>query len=225
LDPLDRTFLAQTGRACRAAVAGSGLPRAGTRAEVLGKSVWVVTHRLREFVGSVERLAWAKESGCPWIAWICELRRSGRASGGDTVGSGAQLPMGHEDVRLAAYLGHLEVLKWARKHGCPWDFWTCFHAAAGGHLEVLQWAREHDCPWDYSICHTAALNGHLRCCSGRGSTGARESSGTGSIPGTTPRLTHGCWRNRRTTASSRTHMSPTRRRQIPVGGSRPTVAS
>jgi len=37
LDPIDLTFLAQTGGACRAVVAASDLPRAGTREEVLGK--------------------------------------------------------------------------------------------------------------------------------------------------------------------------------------------
>jgi hypothetical protein len=48
LDPIDRTFLAQTRGACRAAVAASDLPRAGTRRVVLGRSVWVVTHTLGE---------------------------------------------------------------------------------------------------------------------------------------------------------------------------------
>ncbi len=41
----------------------------------------------------------------------------------------------------AAHGGHLEVLKWARTHGCPWDARTCANAAYGGHLKVLQWAR------------------------------------------------------------------------------------
>ncbi len=34
MDLIDRTFLAQAGGACRAAVAASGLPREGTRREV-----------------------------------------------------------------------------------------------------------------------------------------------------------------------------------------------
>ena len=42
----------------------------------------------------------------------------------------------------------MEVLQWAREHGCPWDANTCNAAAAGGHLEVLKWAREQGCPWD-----------------------------------------------------------------------------
>jgi hypothetical protein len=48
----------------------------------------------------------------------------------------------------AARGGHLEVLKWARENGCPWDEKTCAHAARGGHLKVLKWARENGCPWD-----------------------------------------------------------------------------
>jgi hypothetical protein len=42
--------------------------------------------------------------------------------------------------------GHLHVLQWARDHGCPWDEWTCAHAAYGGHLHILQWALENGCP-------------------------------------------------------------------------------
>ncbi|KAK3240147.1 hypothetical protein CYMTET_50003 [Cymbomonas tetramitiformis] len=61
----------------------------------------------------------------------------------------------------AAGGGHLEVLQWAREHGCPRDARTCAFAAGGGHLEVLQWAREHGCPWDASTCHGAAGGGHL----------------------------------------------------------------
>ena len=44
--------------------------------------------------------------------------------------------------------GHLEVLKWLRANGCPWDKWTCAWAAGGGHLEVLQWAISNGCPYN-----------------------------------------------------------------------------
>jgi len=57
--------------------------------------------------------------------------------------------------------GQLEVLKWARKNGCPWGKWTCITAVQNGHLEVLKWARENGCPWDEDICSHAAQNGHL----------------------------------------------------------------
>ncbi|KAK3289193.1 hypothetical protein CYMTET_3354 [Cymbomonas tetramitiformis] len=64
--------------------------------------------------------------------------------------------------KQAASQGNLEVLQWAREHGCPWDASTCQYAAAGGHLEVLQWAWEHGCPWDASTCYgAAAAGGHL----------------------------------------------------------------
>jgi len=66
--------------------------------------------------------------------------------------------------RLCAYAaggGHLEVLKWARGEGCPWNERTCAAAAEGGHLEVLKWARARGCPWDEDTCLYAALNGHL----------------------------------------------------------------
>jgi hypothetical protein len=62
---------------------------------------------------------------------------------------------------LAAWGGHLEVLKWARENDCPWDEWTCMRAAEGGHLEVLKWARENGCPWGVETCAWAAQGGHL----------------------------------------------------------------
>lgn len=60
---------------------------------------------------------------------------------------------------LAAEGGHLEVLKWARHEGCPWDGLTCAYAARGGHLDVLKWATENGCPWDQRTLEWAAENG------------------------------------------------------------------
>jgi hypothetical protein len=134
LDPIDRSFLAQAGSTCRTAVANSDLPREGTRRVELGRAEWVVRHKISEFCTSIERLAWAKASGCPWIARTC---------------------------MMAAQGGRLEVLRWARENDCPWNVWTAAHAAAGGHLKVLQWARAHDCPWTEWICYRAARGGHL----------------------------------------------------------------
>jgi hypothetical protein len=54
--------------------------------------------------------------------------------------------------------GHLEVLKWLREIGCPWDEKTCSHAAEGGHLEVLKWLREIGCPWDEETLVSAITN-------------------------------------------------------------------
>jgi len=71
------------------------------------------------------------------------------------VGAGARLPVGRIDARGAAARGHLEMLEWAREHGCPWKedidvdpyLDCCALAAGGGHLEMLRWLREHGCPW------------------------------------------------------------------------------
>ena len=53
------------------------------------------------------------------------------------------------------------MLQWAHEHGCPWDEYTCYNAAAEGHLSTLQWAHEHGCPWNWFTCASAALGGHL----------------------------------------------------------------
>ena len=57
---------------------------------------------------------------------------------------------------LAAVGGHLEVLKWARENGCPWDKkFMCRNALHGGNEEMLRWMREeglfdeHDADEDY----------------------------------------------------------------------------
>ena len=57
--------------------------------------------------------------------------------------------------------GQLSVLQWVRENGCPWDVWTCSHAAGWGHLEVLKWACANGCPWDDYTCSWAANSGHL----------------------------------------------------------------
>ena len=46
----------------------------------------------------------------------------------------------------AARDGHLEVLRWARRNGCPWNEWTISAAAREGHLETLEWLRRNGCP-------------------------------------------------------------------------------
>jgi len=38
---------------------------------------------------------------------------------------------------------------------------TCEIAAEGGHLEVLRWAREYGCPWDTRTCAAAEESGHV----------------------------------------------------------------
>lgn len=62
---------------------------------------------------------------------------------------------------FAARHGYLNLIKWARANGCPWDENTCYRAAEGGHLEMLIWARANGCPWDERTCSSAANGGHL----------------------------------------------------------------
>ena len=71
-------------------------------------------------------------------------------------------PLPQETCFWAAKHGHLEVLKFARGVGCPWNADTCTAAAMNGHLEVLQWARENGCPWDEKTCTAAAWQGRLK---------------------------------------------------------------
>ena len=130
LDPTDCAVLAEVAKPWLAVVVANNLPRAGKVLEV------------GDFVGSVERLAWAKANDCSWTVRTCAL---------------------------AARSGHVEVLRWAREHGCEWDESTCAEAAEGGHLAVLMWARQHGCQWeenifdypDWDCCALAAKGGHL----------------------------------------------------------------
>ena len=55
-------------------------------------------------------------------------------------------------LSTAAENGHLECLKYAHEHGCPWDEETCAVAAENGQLECLKYAHEHGCPWDEETC-------------------------------------------------------------------------
>ena len=136
--------------------------------------------------GHLESLKWARENGCPWDVFTARACSSGRertAARGTVdvhldgrphrdaeVGARERLrartatPVGRarraRDVRRGEG-GHLDVLKWARANGCPWDDWTCTEARWGDHLNVLKWACANDCPWDMDTCEFAALGGHL----------------------------------------------------------------
>jgi hypothetical protein len=117
---------------------------------------------LVDFVGSVARLAWARENGCQWDSSTCAAAaRGGNLEVLELVWEHSGCEGDVETCAEAARGGHLDVLRWAREQGIPWDWRTCVNAARGGHLEVLQWAREHDCPWTEGTCHAAARGGHL----------------------------------------------------------------
>ena len=70
-------------------------------------------------------------------------------------------PWDNRTCSLAAARGHLDVLQWARANRCEWDEFTCNNAAKGGYLDVLRWARANGCAWDERTCSWAAYAGHL----------------------------------------------------------------
>ena len=192
LDPTTRALLLRVGQACRDAVLWS--PKLAGAGRIVG-----VPLRVKEFIASVQLLAWAKGSGCPWVASTCAVaakygqlealqwaREHGCEWDAETCRYAAlgghlevlrwarehHCPWNARTCTCAAQEGHLAVLEWAREHGCEWDAETCTYAAYGGHLEVLKWAREHHCEWDAETCASAAQEGHLECESGRASTAA-----------------------------------------------------
>lgn len=62
---------------------------------------------------------------------------------------------------LAAHWGHLDVLMWARKHGCPWGWEVCDMAAEGGHLDALKWAHANGAPWSARLWACATRSGSI----------------------------------------------------------------
>jgi hypothetical protein len=72
-------------------------------------------------------------------------------------------PWSIDSCQFAAQYGHMNCLSYAHEHGCPWDTETCQYAALNGHLDCLRYAHEHGCSWSIDTCLYAALNGHLDC--------------------------------------------------------------
>ena len=62
------------------------------------------------------------------------------------VAQGERLSVGARTCR-AWKGGHLELLRWARENGCPWNADTCGTRRAAG-SDLLRWARENGCPCD-----------------------------------------------------------------------------
>ena len=65
-------------------------------------------------------------------------------------------------MHYATEYGNLEVIKWLKENGCPWDTRTCTFAALNGHLEVLKWLKENGCPWDTRTYSNAAVKRSFR---------------------------------------------------------------
>lgn len=43
-------------------------------------------------------------------------------------------------------LGNLNILKWLRENGCPWDEKTWIIANEKKHLNIIEYLKENNCP-------------------------------------------------------------------------------
>ncbi|GFR45438.1 hypothetical protein Agub_g6817 [Astrephomene gubernaculifera] len=64
---------------------------------------------------------------------------------------------------FAAQSGNLELLRWLRERGCPWNEYTLNRAAEAGCEEALEWLVKQGCPWEEmgGAYTTAARQGDL----------------------------------------------------------------
>ncbi|CAN0160045.1 unnamed protein product, partial [Ectocarpus sp. 12 AP-2014] len=143
--------------------------------------------------GHLATLRYARALGCPWD-WTCCALATTKALvpvsamiqwAASQPASSSSSVVADDPLRPK----RLEVLKWCRENGCPWDEATtseaaregnmeilryavgngcprnvlmCAYAAAAGHLETLKWAREEEgCGWNEATCAFAAAGGHL----------------------------------------------------------------
>ena len=99
-----------------------------------------------------------------WFKWIYGSfdRREGAAS---YRGNKEQELYDSDLMRLAAFQGSVETMKWLREQGIRLDFayWLAgYHAAMGGHIEALEWLRSEGCELNKSaLCAGAAEGGHF----------------------------------------------------------------
>ena len=162
LDPTARASLARTGSALWDVVFPISISPFGLlRAETPPAAGVARVFKLVDFLGTAERLAWAKANGCPWDAETCCYAARGGNLEALKWARQHGCPWNAGTCHGAARGGHLEVLQWAREHGGTWCANTSFAAAGGGHLSVLRWAREQECPWNDWTCLFAARGGHL----------------------------------------------------------------
>ncbi|CAN0177939.1 unnamed protein product, partial [Scytosiphon promiscuus] len=140
--------------------------------------------------GHMASLQWAGENGCPWNEdtislarrkWRTALRESWRLS--DGLARKALHGM-KKYVLQRQETGDLNVVKWARENGCPWNEPALCRRCCAGKLagaengcpwseracpmlaqsmkwDVLRFAREAGCPWGAETCSMIAGHGNL----------------------------------------------------------------
>ena len=114
--------------------------------------------------GHLECVKYAFARGCPCHVSLCLRTAQGgnlpcmlylRENGLNTVDGRA--------CSFAAQGGHIEVLKFLHKVGCPWDARTTDYAACAGKIETLRYAIENGCPHSRYTVSLAAGAGSLPC--------------------------------------------------------------
>ncbi len=70
-------------------------------------------------------------------------------------------PLTVETFGYAAENGNLDVMKWLKENGCPWDENTFKYAVVHGNLENMKWLKENGCPWDEYTFANAIINGNF----------------------------------------------------------------
>jgi hypothetical protein len=111
--------------------------------------------------GDLEMLHWALEQGCPYNRYA--LLSSAASSGSfEMVAWVRQLQfvqLDAETLAAAAAEGHTAMCEHLRAEQCPWGESAC-NAAFIGHIDTLRWLHEHGCPFEVElVCEPAASHG------------------------------------------------------------------
>lgn len=87
--------------------------------------------------------------------WTCNSR-------GFTFASHISKLCNEKICAAAARHGRLDILKWLRQKGFPWDDRTCVDAIRNNHFDVLKWAMKCGCPRNvyHNVIYVAILNGN-----------------------------------------------------------------
>lgn len=126
--------------------------------EWLGANGWTMCDDDAEFIsllaakhGNVEVLQWLKSQG---LSLAPKLGLE--AVMGGSVNVLEWLWDNDWDLSKTCYFaachGQLEILKWARDRGLPWNEFVCQVAAQNGRLTALKWASENGCDFNIPQC-------------------------------------------------------------------------
>lgn len=125
-----------------------------------------VTSYMAEFVDDDQYLWFALVSRGWRVAWGQRRPKTTRAITADATATrllySFECGLGRTAAvcDAAAAIGRLDLLRCARRLGCPWGS-VCSKAAAGGHLNILKFARANGCPINWTTYQAARRKGHV----------------------------------------------------------------